>query len=114
MVAHSRRWRFDYTGAGSVRQRTVAAIQRNADGRRKSVAYPSSPGYSSGGGPDVAQTACPTCLSLTARLRTLRPRLGRMDMLTVEENIHLTQVGAGTPAGELHRRYWQPIAATST
>ena len=32
-------------------------------------------------------------------------------MLTVEENERLTQVGPGTPGGELLRRYWHPIAA---
>ena len=30
-------------------------------------------------------------------------------MLTVEENELLTQVGPGTPCGELLRRYWQPV-----
>ena len=34
-------------------------------------------------------------------------------MLSVEENERLTQVGPGTPMGELMRRYWQPVAATS-
>ena len=34
-------------------------------------------------------------------------------MLTAEENKKLTQVGAGTPMGELFRRYWQPIAAAA-
>ena len=34
-------------------------------------------------------------------------------MLTAEENKLLTQVGPGTPGGELMRRYWHPIAATS-
>jgi 5,5'-dehydrodivanillate O-demethylase len=33
-------------------------------------------------------------------------------MLTAEENARLTQVGAGTPMGELMRRYWHPVAAT--
>jgi 5,5'-dehydrodivanillate O-demethylase len=33
-------------------------------------------------------------------------------MLTREENETLTRVGRGTPAGELLRRYWQPIAVT--
>ncbi len=32
-------------------------------------------------------------------------------MLTAEQNEQLTQVGPGTPMGELMRRYWQPIAA---
>ncbi len=32
-------------------------------------------------------------------------------MLSQEENQLLTTVGPGTPAGELLRRYWQPIAA---
>ncbi len=31
-------------------------------------------------------------------------------MLTTEENEFLTRVGPGTPAGELLRRYWHPIA----
>ncbi len=31
-------------------------------------------------------------------------------MLTVEQNEELTQVGPGTPMGELLRRYWYPIA----
>ena len=30
-----------------------------------------------------------------------------------EENIRLTHVGAGTPMGELLRRYWHPIFMTS-
>ncbi len=30
-------------------------------------------------------------------------------MLTPEENALLTQVGTGTPCGELLRRYWQPV-----
>jgi 5,5'-dehydrodivanillate O-demethylase len=34
-------------------------------------------------------------------------------MLSPEENKLLCEVGPGTPAGELHRRYWQPIAATA-
>ncbi|MEK9659300.1 MAG: aromatic ring-hydroxylating dioxygenase subunit alpha, partial [Chloroflexota bacterium] len=32
-------------------------------------------------------------------------------MLTTAENERLTQVGPGTPMGELMRRYWHPIAA---
>lgn len=32
-------------------------------------------------------------------------------MLTGEENQLLTQVGRGTPCGELLRRYWHPVAA---
>jgi 5,5'-dehydrodivanillate O-demethylase len=32
-------------------------------------------------------------------------------MLSVEENARLTQVGPGTPMGDVMRRYWQPIAA---
>src|SRR5678816_4123782 len=31
-------------------------------------------------------------------------------MLTSEENEMLTRVGPGTPAGELLRRYWHPVA----
>lgn len=33
-------------------------------------------------------------------------------MLTVAQNERLTQVGPGTPMGELFRRYWLPVAAT--
>jgi 5,5'-dehydrodivanillate O-demethylase len=33
-------------------------------------------------------------------------------MLSVKDNELLTQVGRGTPMGELMRRYWHPIAAT--
>ena len=32
-------------------------------------------------------------------------------MLTAEHNERLTRVGAGTPMGELMRRYWHPVAA---
>jgi len=32
-------------------------------------------------------------------------------MLSVAMNERLTQVGPGTPMGELMRRYWHPIAA---
>jgi 5,5'-dehydrodivanillate O-demethylase len=32
-------------------------------------------------------------------------------MLSQEENVLMTQTGAGTPGGELLRRYWHPIAA---
>src|SRR5579872_1127282 len=31
-------------------------------------------------------------------------------MLSQEENERLTRVGPGTPAGELLRRYWHPVA----
>ena len=34
-------------------------------------------------------------------------------MLTTEQNERLTRVGPGTPAGNLLRRYWQPVAAVS-
>ncbi len=34
-------------------------------------------------------------------------------MLTAEQNDMLTQVGPGTPMGNLIRRYWQPIGAAS-
>ena len=33
-------------------------------------------------------------------------------MLTQEENDTLTRVGAGTPAGQLLRRYWHVVAAS--
>jgi 5,5'-dehydrodivanillate O-demethylase len=32
-------------------------------------------------------------------------------MLSHEVNQLITQVGAGTPGGEMLRRYWHPIAA---
>lgn len=34
-------------------------------------------------------------------------------MLAADKNALLTQVGRGTPMGELMRRYWQPVAAVS-
>ena len=34
-------------------------------------------------------------------------------MLTQEQNDRLTQVGPGTPMGELMRRYWQPISGSA-
>ena len=34
-------------------------------------------------------------------------------MLTIEQNERLTQVGPGTPMGELMRRYWHPIAGSA-
>ena len=34
-------------------------------------------------------------------------------MLSEEQNRALTEVGAGTPMGELLRRYWMPIAAVA-
>jgi 5,5'-dehydrodivanillate O-demethylase len=34
-------------------------------------------------------------------------------MLTAEQNDMLTRVGAGTPCGDMMRRYWHPIAAVS-
>lgn len=34
-------------------------------------------------------------------------------MLTAEENARITKVGAGTPMGDLMRRYWHPVAVTS-
>ena len=34
-------------------------------------------------------------------------------MLSVEENQRLTQVGPGSPMGEMMRRYWHPIAASA-
>ena len=35
-------------------------------------------------------------------------------MLTQEQNDRLTQVGQGTPMGELMRRYWHPIAGSAS
>src|SRR5271168_3469065 len=37
----------------------------------------------------------------------------RKPMLTAEQNELLTRIGPDTPAGNLMRRYWQPVAATS-
>ncbi|MCH2531806.1 MAG: aromatic ring-hydroxylating dioxygenase subunit alpha, partial [Dehalococcoidia bacterium] len=34
-------------------------------------------------------------------------------MLSIQENEKLARVGAGTPMGELMRRYWHPIAAAA-
>ena len=34
-------------------------------------------------------------------------------MLSLEDNAMLTQVGPGTPAGELFRRYWIPAGMAS-
>jgi 5,5'-dehydrodivanillate O-demethylase len=34
-------------------------------------------------------------------------------MISKEDNERLTQIRAGTPMGELLRRYWYPIAAVS-
>ena len=34
-------------------------------------------------------------------------------MITRKQNERLTQVGRGTPAGELLRRYWQPVLAAA-
>ena len=34
-------------------------------------------------------------------------------MLSREENERLTQVSAGTPMGDLMRRYWHPVGAIS-
>src|SRR5688572_2868046 len=38
---------------------------------------------------------------------------GGWDMLTRAENERLTQVGPGTPGGELLRRYWHPVAVVA-
>ena len=34
-------------------------------------------------------------------------------MLKPEDNVRITRVGAGTPMGELQRRYWLPCALTT-
>lgn len=34
-------------------------------------------------------------------------------MLSAEENPNLTQVGPGTPCGEMLRRYWWPGAVSA-
>lgn len=39
---------------------------------------------------------------------------GGSEMLTEIENELMTQVGPGTPGGDLHRRYWQPFAVAQT
>ena len=33
-------------------------------------------------------------------------------MLSTEENQRFTQVGRGTPMGELLRRYWHPVGCS--
>lgn len=33
--------------------------------------------------------------------------------LSEEENLRMTEVGRGTPMGELLRRYWHPVAAVT-
>src|SRR2546425_10477258 len=38
---------------------------------------------------------------------------GRTNVLSAENNRLLTQVGPGTPMGELLRRYWMPIGGAS-
>jgi 5,5'-dehydrodivanillate O-demethylase oxygenase subunit len=43
----------------------------------------------------------------------VRPVHGEAEVLSVEENAVLTQVGPETPGGELLRRYWHPIAAAA-
>ena len=40
-------------------------------------------------------------------------RIEELAMLTEAENRTLTQIGPGTPMGDLLRRYWQPIAAVA-
>src|SRR3954471_10048856 len=47
----------------------------------------------------------------------VRPRSARLEctqeesfMVSKEENERLTRVGPGTPAGEMLRRYWWPVA----
>src|SRR5713226_499145 len=46
-----------------------------------------------------------------ARRRSEQGR--RTDVLSAEKNRLLTQVGPGTPMGELLRRYWMPIGGAS-
>ena len=36
-----------------------------------------------------------------------------MEMTTQQENAILTQVGRGTPMGELLRRYWWPVGISA-
>src|SRR5271166_7038731 len=45
--------------------------------------------------------------------RQRRSSHGELTVLSAEKNRLLTQVGPGTPMGELLRRYWMPIAAIS-
>src|SRR6266487_372502 len=51
---------------------------------------------------------------LTTRV-IMHPADGRKNImvLTREENDFLTRVGPGTPAGELLRRYWMPVAVAA-
>src|SRR5258705_4495220 len=43
----------------------------------------------------------------------MTPQDDKPTMLSAEKNRTLTRVGAGTPMGELLRRYWHPVAAAS-
>ena len=38
------------------------------------------------------------------------PHDGARTMISAEQNVFLTRVGPGAPAGKLLRRYWQPVA----
>src|SRR6476661_1769550 len=38
------------------------------------------------------------------------PHDGARTMISAEQNVFLTRVGPGAPAGTLLRRYWQPVA----
>src|SRR4051812_8793122 len=48
-------------------------------------------------------------MGLLRRAHSGAPAQGEGHMLTKEENEFLTQVGSGSPGGELLRRYWQPL-----
>src|SRR6266542_2975324 len=52
-------------------------------------------------------------LSTSAELVSMVRRKDNAPMLSAEKNRTLTQVGAGTPMGELLRRYWHPVAGVA-
>src|SRR5688500_13188655 len=55
----------------------------------------------------------PRGLNSASELETKDWRLRRVNqVLTKEENELMTRVGPGTPAGEMLRRYWWPVAFT--
>src|SRR5438309_4887989 len=48
-----------------------------------------------------------------SKIHATKQPLQEWCVLTKEQNDRLTQVGPGTPMGELMRRYWQPIAGVA-
>src|SRR5215216_5909450 len=52
----------------------------------------------------------PCCIQPRRHLHQ-HSKLEEESMLSKEDNVTLTQVGPGTPGGNLMRMYWQPVAA---